>query len=390
MTTDSLTSHWQIPTHIQPIYRAEDGVWHITGYSEAKAVLLADVLQAGFNAEVMEKIPMQVARPVLYQDGVPHREQRSQTQKFFTPSAVQQRHLPLMEQYANEIIADFKLTHQGDLNKMAARIATNVVADVVGLNNSPREGMARRLDTILHSDLDISITPAKIIPYLKLQAMVFQFIVRDVRPAVRARRAAPQEDLISHLLSKGYSEASIATECITYGAAGMVTTQEFICVVFWQMQRHPELRERFIQGDQPARFQVLHELLRLDPVVGHIFRRAASELQIPSDGQMVTIPAGAKIDLHLYEINADPRVVSGNPLEIDSQRSYDRGIPDSILGFGGGPHRCAGEHLAIAETDIFLRKLLAVPGLRIVKEPRMGRNETIQGYELREFLVAAD
>lgn len=57
------------------------------------------------------------------------------------------------------------------------------------------------------------------------------FFLLDVRPAIAARRREPREDLISHLISRGYSDMNILTECITYGAAGMVTTREFIT---WQ------------------------------------------------------------------------------------------------------------------------------------------------------------
>ena len=99
------------------------------------------------------------------------------------------------------------------------------------------------------------------------------------------------------------------------------------------------------------------------------------------------IPAGALIDLHLQEINADGRVVGAAPYEFDDQRPLEKGINGAVMGFGSGPHRCVGEYLAIAETEVFLRRLLAIPGLRVVKEPRLGRNESIQGYELREFMI---
>jgi cytochrome P450 len=55
-----------------------------------------------------------------------------------------------------------------------------------------------------------------------------------------------------------------------------------------------------------------------------------------------------------------------------------------------GPHRCAGEFIAIAETDLFLQQFLRLPGLRIVQEPEMGMNDTIKGYEFRNFIVAID
>ncbi|NTV37472.1 MAG: cytochrome P450, partial [Anaerolineaceae bacterium] len=130
---------------------------------------------------------------------------------------------------------------------------------------------------------------------------------------------------------------------------------------------------------------LLHEILRLEPVVGRLYRRAATDLQIETGGETVTIPAGAMIDMDLGAINADARVVGAEPLNLNADRPMEKGVPGSVMGFGSGPHRCAGEHIAIAETDVFLQKLLAIPGLTIEKAPKLGHNDTIKGYELREF-----
>ena len=70
--------------------------------------------------------------------------------------------------------------------------------------------------------------------------------------------------------------------------------------------------------------------------------------------------------------------------------TLEKGVNGAVMGFGSGPHRCVGEFLAIAETQVFLERLLALPGLRIVREPRLGRNDSIQGYELRDFLVEVE
>ena len=61
-----------------------------------------------------------------------------------------------------------------------------------------------------------------------------------------------------------------------------------------------------------------------------------------------------------------------------------------MIGFGSGPHRCAGEHLAIAETDVFIRKLLALKGLRVEKQPDIAYNETVEGYEISNYIVEVD
>jgi hypothetical protein len=51
----------------------------------------------------------------------------------------------------------------------------------------------------------------------------------------------------------------------------------------------------------------------------------------------------------------------------------------------------AGRQLvAIQEADTFLQRLLALPGLRITREPEVSWNVISTGYELWKFRVAID
>src|SRR5207237_139238 len=135
------------------------------------------------------------------------------------------------------------------------------------------------------------------------------------------------------------------------------------------------------------RYRFLYELLRLEPVVGHLYRRAMSDLALASEGENVTIPAGALIDLHLYSINADARAVGENPLSLWPERKLEKRIHRAVMGFGAGAHQCAGEFIAIAESDVFMRRLLALEDLRIEREPEVGQNDITGGYALRHFIV---
>lgn len=56
------------------------------------------------------------------------------------------------------------------------------------------------------------------------------FYFNDVRPTIRARLESPQDDIISHLIELDLSDKAIMMECMTYAAAGMVTTREFIVI----------------------------------------------------------------------------------------------------------------------------------------------------------------
>ncbi|GAA2306385.1 hypothetical protein SVIO_012370 [Streptomyces violaceusniger] len=68
-----------------PVRWGPDGIWQVSGYEEARAVLRATAtVQAGLGVETVEKLPSRFRRPVLYRGGPEHREDRRQTARFFT------------------------------------------------------------------------------------------------------------------------------------------------------------------------------------------------------------------------------------------------------------------------------------------------------------------
>jgi len=63
-------------------------------------------------------------------------------------------------------------------------------------------------------------------------------------------------------------------------------------------------------------------------------------------------------------------------------------VPEPVMSFGDGYHRCPGAYIAIQESDIFIRKLLAIETLKIEKTPDTTYNETVSGYEVHDFIVS--
>ncbi len=178
---------------------------------------------------------------------------------------------------------------------------------------------------------------------------------------------------------------------MTYAAAGMATTREFISVAAWHLLEQPALRARFMGGTEAERHAILHELLRLEPVVSHLYRRTTADLEIESNDTTITIPAGELVDLHIYAANTDSSVVAQDRLLICPGRSInaDRAGP-ALMSFGDGHHRCPGAPIAIQETDIFLQRLLALDTLRIERKPSVSWEDLTAAYEIRDFIIAVD
>jgi cytochrome P450 len=251
-------------------------------------------------------------------------------------------------------------------------------------------GMDQRLDAFFEEGVgEFKLTPGGIFNFLRGQVGVLAFLYLDVKPAIAARKRQPQEDVISHLVQLGRNDREILTECITYGAAGMVTTREFIGAAAWHMLEKPALRTRYLAADEEERYAILHEILRLEPVAGHLFRRALRDVTLHHDGEIVVIPAGELIDIHITAANVDPAVAVERPAEVCPGRDLrgDR-VPAMVLSFGDGHHRCPGAYVAIQESDIFLQRLLAIEGLHIVSGPELSFSDLTGGYELRKFMVA--
>lgn len=375
------------------IERDAAGVWHVRGFEEARAILRSgSTKQAGFGAEMMERIPGQRNQPILYQEGKVHQQQRKQTARFFTPKTVSSSYRQMMEALADQLVATLRRKKRADLSQLSLKLAVQVAAQVVGLTNSRLPGMAGRLDAFFEeAPADFTISARRLLRMLKMQCRMAAFFYLDVKPAIEARKKRPEEDVISHLLGLHYSASEILTECVTYGAAGMVTTREFISVAAWHLLEQPALRARYLAAPEDERHAILEETLRLEPVVGNLRRRATADLHLESQGEHYLIPQGALIDIQIHGTNSDERVVGGEPLALYPGRDLQgERVPAEMMSFGDGHHRCPGSYIAIQETDIFLRRLLALEGLRVVQPPTVRWSDLTTGYELRKFIVAVE
>ncbi|GAC1367486.1 MAG: cytochrome P450 [Ktedonobacteraceae bacterium] len=375
-----------------PIERDADGTWHVRSFEAMRAVLRSPhTKQAGFNAEMISRVSVSMKPPILYQEGKEHNIQRKQTARFFTPKAVSENYRQMMDALADKLVRRLKRRKQVDLTQLSLVMAIRVASEVIGLTSS-YPGLTKRLESFFeHYSPNVSWRPSSLLSFAIAQTRTLAFFFLDVKPAIRAHRRKPRADVISHLLEHNSTDAEVLTECITYGAAGMVTTREFISIATWHFLERPELRRRYLAASEEERYEMLHETLRLEPVVGHLYRRATQDIEIEQAGARVTIPAGAKIDLHIYAANADKSIVGELPLALRADRELQgERLTPALMSFGDGAHRCPGSYIAIQESDIFLQRLLAIDTLRMVSTPSMRWNPLTVGYELRNFMIAVD
>ena len=141
---------------------------------------------------------------------------------------------------------------------------------------------------------------------------------------------------------------------------------------------------QFLNGDEIDRIAILEEVLRLEPVVGILYRRAEQNLTLDDGGRPERISVGTLLAIDIRSVNADPAATRFCPHRLDpNRRIEDRRSPRSLMSFGDGPHRCPGAAVALLESVIFLEHLFRVPGIRLAQTPTIASNPLVESYELR-------
>ncbi len=417
--------------------------WSVGSEPVARTLLKDNVhtIQAGFNAESVTKAVLERV-PILYGGGDEHRRQRAAVARYFAPKVVDERYRSRMNTEAD--LAEAMLLARGyiDLDPVALNYSMTVAATVIGLEYSSIPGMAKRLESFFKAErLADSSEWARYRENYKGMVRLARFWWMDVRPAIAAHRAGEIDDVMGHMVKDGYKDQEILIECITYAAAGMVTTREFIAKAALVLLEQPELLEDYRSGDTERRYAVLHEILRLNPVVTRLSRRVVSDYTMPTVeaaeaavstrrmrvGQVNAreeaareaeeqariaaglapetpdetaaaiaeaataggcpvdhhaLATGEAVDIDVYSVNTDPITAGECPTEYRVGRSLPSQVKADILGFGDGAHRCPGAFLAIRETDVLLQRLLR-HDLELVSEVDFGIDDMISSYSVR-------
>jgi cytochrome P450 len=368
--------------HVQP----QSGATVINSFLVAREILRnGEMKQAGASAEAGNTDL--TYQSVFFLDGEEHKKRRSEISKFFTPKAIATRHRIVMERTADELLKEFRADGTAKLDEISFRMTVAVAAEIVGLTESDQRAMAKHIQaTLLGTKLDQYSGFGAKIAKARVAAYALRFMFRDVRPAIASRRKQRREDVISHLLDHNYPDKAILIECITYAVAGMVTTREFIVMAAWHLFDRPELRARFVAAGDAEQTAILEEILRLEPVAAMLHRRATGETEA-STGPIAT---GDLFALSIRQANVDQAVVGECPFALDPDRAEHMKTNGGYMTYGDGQHRCPGAQVAVAESRVFLDRLMKVPGLRLTTPPTMTWNDGIMSYELRDAIVTCD
>jgi cytochrome P450 len=364
-----------------------DGTEPLGEYSLIRGILRnGELKQGGMGGEWPVKDPMHA--PVFFLDGPLHKQKRGTIARFFTPRAISEHHRAVMEATTDRLLAGLRQNGQFVLDDASWALAVEVAAHIVGLTETDMDALAGRLNAVFANTELYGMPPLRrFFAGLRQKVRVLKFHWKDLRPAIKARREHPKADIISHLIAENYPEPVILMECMTYAAAGMATTREFITMVAWHLFERDDLRARWLGESEDGQLAMLEEILRIEPVATFLYRKAGASVP---PALAARLEPNTNYALDVRAANVDSAAAGACPFAIDPDRASKTGEPGAYLSFGDGAHRCPGAQVALQETRVFIDRLFRVPGVRLKQAPTIGWNDQLMSYELRGALVACD
>jgi len=343
----------------------ETPIWFVTRHEDVAAVLLDDERfvrdhRLAFTPEELDAMPVSgipeaIENHMLNRDGADHRRLRRLVSKAFTPKMVEQLR-PRIQEIAEELIDVVESRGSMDLAaEYAFPLPITVIAELLGVPVADQDSFKTWSDAI--------ITPAP-----RGDEALFEQMgefVAYLGEFFAARRAQPQNDLVSALLAARDEEGALTEEevfgtVVLLIVAGHETTVGLIGNAVLNLLAHPD-QLALVRVDPGLIPAAIEEVLRFEgPVERTLNRWAATDVEL--GGQ--TIRRGELVIAILGAADRDPDRFE-EPDRLDIRRDDTR-----HLAFGRGSHYCLGAPLARLEAEIALETLVRrLPRLRLGVAP---------------------
>jgi cytochrome P450 len=263
-----------------------------------------------------------------------HTRYRKILEPHFSPHALSESR-PVLQRHAAAMIA--ALAERSGCDAMAdfARLYPfQAFMDLYGLPLEDRDRVIGWKDALVAGNVDIK-------PGNELLAYFTD--------AIRQRRHNPGSDLLSQVLTDpgGLSDLELLGMIFLLILADLDTVAAAIGFSLFELARRPQLRREL--RDKPDQIRVfIDEIVRLEPPAPVVARVTTDFAKVGG----MTLPPGTPVRLCIAAINRDGSdAMSTDDLVMD-------GKVHRHWGFGGGPHRCLGSHLARIKLAIVVEEWL--------------------------------
>ncbi|MHB8670379.1 MAG: cytochrome P450 [Acidimicrobiales bacterium] len=284
-------------------------------------------------------------RSFLFLDPPDHTRLRGLVSKAFTPRVVEKLRPRIVELVDGLLDAALERGSLEVIEEFAYPIPVVVICELLGVPASDHEkfkGWSRSLARALDPDV---VLPVEVLEH-RLEAMeAFHHYFREL---IDRRRAEPQEDLLSALVTAEdegdqLSEDELLGTVTLLLVAGHETTVNLIGNGVLALVRHPEALAALAADPSLARSAV-EEVLRWDPPVQLDGRVMLADVEIGG----VTLERGEQPVILLAAANRDPEQFP------DAERFDIERTDNRHLSFGHGIHFCLGAPLARLEGQVAL------------------------------------
>jgi cytochrome P450 len=270
-----------------------------------------------------------------------HTRFRKILQPFFSPHTLNEM-LPSLQKQAIEIVDE--IAKKGECEvvaELAIPYPSQVFLTLFGLPLEDRDRLIAWKDSVIALADSPTLEGADLTPAMELLAYVSQ--------AINERRANPGPDILSQVLTgeDPLDDTEAMGLSFLFVLAGLDTVTAAMSTALLELARNPELRATL--REDPGQIDVfVEEIVRLEPPAPMLPRVTTAEVTIGD----ITLPADTQVRLCVGAINRDDSdEISTNDVVMD-------GKVHRHWGFGGGPHRCLGSHLARMELKLILDEWL--------------------------------
>src|SRR5690349_2952532 len=331
-----------------------------------------DVLAALRNTKVFSSTVLQPpghplpVLPLAF-DPPQHTRYRQILQPYFSPHALSKSR-PVLVRHASDMIA--ALAGRGGCEVMAdfAHLYPfQVFLDLYGLPLEDRDRLIDWKDAIVNDKPVITRTDIE----------KSEQLLAYLADAIAERRRNPGSDMLSQVMTgKGdFTDVELLGMSHLLILAGLDTVTAAIGFSLYELARRPQLRKDL--RDNPKQIRVfIEEIVRLEPSAPVAPRITTEFVEVGG----MTLPPGTSVRLCMAAVNRDDHdAMSTNELNMD-------GKVHRHWGFGGGPHRCLGSHLARIELTVIVAEWLnQIPDFELPEDYSPVINYPSKSFALKEL-----
>lgn len=317
------------------------GVYLPTRYGDVRAIALDTEHFSSRRVILRDGRPPVPPAPPITSDPPAHQAQRNVLLPFFTGEAIA-RYEPRTRAMCRELIERFSGKNDCDAAAdYAQEIPTRVTAYMLGIPEQAG-GLFRKW---IHDFFEVGMTDQETL--LRTVTEVRAFFEEEIRK----RRAAPTEDLISHLIDARIDGQPLSDDHVSGTLrlllfAGIDTTWSAIGSCLLHLATHAEDRQRLVAEPHLIPTAVEEFLRAYAPAT--VTREVVKETQVSG----CRFKEGETVLLAFPAANRDPEKFP------DADRVVVDRTPNPHVAFGVGIHRCIGAKLATMEMTVALQEWL--------------------------------